>query len=64
MAVLIEALLKQPVDMTRLLKMIILHDLVEAEAKDVSALDILRSPAIKIHKVEGENRQLKTCVQL
>src|SRR6266487_5222640 len=38
MAVLIEPLLKQKIDTARLLKMVILHDLVEAEAKDISAL--------------------------
>ena len=35
MAVLIEPLLTRKIDTTRLLKMIILHDLVEAEAGDV-----------------------------
>ena len=44
MAVLIEPLLKQKVNTARLLKMIIIHDLVEAEASDISALDILRNP--------------------
>ncbi len=44
MAVLIEPLLKQKVDTARLLKIIVIHDLVEAEAKDVSALDVLRNP--------------------
>ena len=37
MAVLMEPLLRQKIDMARLLKMIIIHDLVEAEAKDISA---------------------------
>lgn len=54
MAVLIEPLLTQKVDMARLLKMVIIHDLVEAEAKDVSALDILRDPDIKKQKIENE----------
>jgi putative hydrolases of HD superfamily len=54
MAVLIEPLLKQKVDTARLLKMIILHDLVEAEATDISALDVLRNPEIKIDKIERE----------
>ena len=54
MAVLIEPLLKQKIDTARLLKMIILHDLVEAEARDVSALDVLRNPEIKVKKIEQE----------
>ncbi|MBC7830171.1 MAG: HD domain-containing protein [Chitinophagaceae bacterium] len=59
MAVLIEPLLKQNVDTARLLKMIILHDLVEAEAKDISALDVLRNPEIKIQKVENEKKAIE-----
>jgi putative hydrolase of HD superfamily len=59
MAVLVEPLLKQKVDTARLLKMIIIHDLVEAEAKDVSALDVLRNPAIKIVKIENEKRAIE-----
>lgn len=66
MAVLIEPLLSQKVDTARLLKMIIIHDLVEAEAKDVSALDVLRNPEIKIQKLENERRaieNLRNCLQ-
>ncbi len=59
MAVLIEPLLKKKVDMTKLLKMIILHDLVEAEAKDISALDVLRNPEIKFEKIENEKRAIE-----
>jgi len=59
MAVLIEPLLKQKVDTARLLKMIILHDLVEAEARDISALDVLRNPEIKIKKVEKEKQAIE-----
>lgn len=59
MAVLIEPLLKQKVDTARLLKMIIIHDLVEAEAKDISALDVLRNPEIKIAKLENERRAIE-----
>src|SRR6185436_6911539 len=59
MAVLIEPLLKQKVDTSRLLKMIIIHDLVEAEAKDVSALDVLRNPAIKIQKAKQEEQAIQ-----
>jgi putative hydrolases of HD superfamily len=59
MAVLIEPLLTRTVDSARLLKMIIIHDLVEAEARDVSALDVLRNPEIKIAKVEGEKQAIE-----
>ena len=59
MAVLIEPLLKKKVNMTKLLKMIILHDLVEAEAKDISALDVLRNPEIKLEKIENEKRAIE-----
>ena len=59
MAVLIEPLLKQKVDTARLLKMIILHDLVEAEATDISALDVLRNPEIRIYKVEKEKQAIE-----
>jgi putative hydrolase of HD superfamily len=58
MAVLIEPLLTRKVDTARLLKMIIIHDLVEAEARDVSALDVLRDPEIKIAKMEREKKAI------
>jgi len=63
MAVLIEPILKQKVDTARLLKMIIIHDLVEAEAGDVSALDVLRNPEIKITKIENEKRAIENIRQ-
>jgi len=59
MAVLIEPLLTQEVDTSRLLKMIIIHDLVEAEAKDVSALDVLRNPELKVQKAEKEKEAIE-----
>jgi len=59
MAVLIEPLLTQKVNTARLLKMIIIHDLVEAEAKDISALDVLRDPTIKIKKAEKEKQAIE-----
>jgi putative hydrolases of HD superfamily len=59
MAVLVEPLLKQKVDTARLLKMIILHDLVEAEATDISALDVLRNPEIKFDKIEREKKAIE-----
>jgi len=59
MAVLIEPLLTQKVDTARLLKLIIIHDLVEAEAKDVSALDVLRNPGIKAEKIKREKQAIE-----
>ncbi len=59
MAILIEPLLKQKVDTARLLKMIILHDLVEAEATDISALDVLRNPEIRLEKIEREKKAIE-----
>jgi putative hydrolases of HD superfamily len=59
MAVLIEPLLTQKTDTARLLKMIIIHDLVEAEAKDISALDVLRNPGIKIQKEAEEKKAIE-----
>jgi putative hydrolase of HD superfamily len=59
MAVLIEPLLKTKVDTARLLKMIVIHDLVEAEAKDISALDVLRNPEIKSEKSKKEQQAIE-----
>lgn len=59
MAVLIEPLLTKKIDTARLLKMIVIHDLVEAEARDVSALDVLRNPGIKIQKIEKERQAIE-----
>jgi len=59
MAVLIEPLLQHKVDSAKLLKMIIIHDLVEAEARDISALDVLRNPLIKLEKIEKEKQAIE-----
>src|SRR5262245_11384600 len=59
MAVLIEPELTIPPDMARLLKMIIVHDLVEAEARDVSALDVLRNPSLKQEKMAREQAAIE-----
>ena len=64
MAVLVEPLLTQKVDTARLLKMIIIHDLVEAEARDISALDVLRDPSIKIQKAEKEKQAIENLREL
>ncbi len=54
MAVLLEPHLEQEINAAHLLKMIIIHDLVEAEAGDVSALDVLRNPSLKATKQAKE----------
>ena len=59
MAVLIEPLLTQKVDMARLLKMVIIHDLVEAEARDVPVTEILRNPSLKAKKMENERKAIE-----
>ena len=59
MAVLIEPLLPKKANTAKLLKMIIIHDLVEAEAKDVSALDVLLNPEIRLQKVEREKKAIE-----
>ena len=54
MAVLMEPHLEQKVDMAKLLKMIIVHDLIEAEAGDMLALDVLRDPSLRELKQQRE----------
>lgn len=54
MAVLMEPYLEQPLDMAKLLKMIIIHDLIEAEAGDVPVTEMMRNPALKILKQQRE----------
>jgi putative hydrolase of HD superfamily len=46
--------LSKPVDITRVLKMIIVHDLAEAEVGDVSYLDQLATPSLKEIKMQHE----------
>lgn len=58
MAVLVEPLLDKKVDLARLLKMIIIHDLVEAEAGDVSVLDQIRNPEIRKVKQQNEEKAI------
>lgn len=54
MAVLIEPYIKEKLDMAKLLKMIMIHDLVEAEAKDVPAFDTLYDARRKEQKQLAE----------
>lgn len=59
MAVLIEPYLEQKVDMAKLLKMIIIHDLVEAEATDVPAFDTMNNAQIKKQKELNELKAIE-----
>jgi putative hydrolases of HD superfamily len=59
MAILIEPLLREKVDTSRLLKMIIIHDLVEAEAGDIPAFDTLNNTKLKEQKVLNEIRSIE-----
>ncbi|WP_175074332.1 HD family hydrolase [Terribacillus sp. AE2B 122] len=55
MAVLIEPYIEEKLDMAKLLKMITIHDLVEAEAKDVPAFDSLFDMGRKEQKQLAES---------
>ncbi|AUD06161.1 HD domain-containing protein [Spirosoma pollinicola] len=58
MAVLIEPYLTQTVDMAKLLKLIIIHDLVEAEAGDIPVLDVIRNPDLRLVKQQREGQAI------
>ncbi|MEO1257206.1 MAG: HD domain-containing protein [Bacteroidota bacterium] len=59
MALLLEPYLDQPVDMLRLLKMIIIHDLVEAEAGDIPVFHTLNSEEVRQQKSMNEQRAIE-----
>ncbi|WP_438824864.1 HD domain-containing protein [Bacillus sp. JJ722] len=59
MAMLIEPYLDQKVDTAKLLKMIIIHDLVEAEATDIPAFDTMNNPEIKKQKTLNELKAIE-----
>ncbi|AUJ26108.1 HD domain-containing protein [Virgibacillus dokdonensis] len=54
MAVLLQPYLNKKVDMEKLLKMIIIHDLVEAEAKDIPVFEIMGNEEAKQQKQMNE----------
>ncbi|BDD07735.1 haloacid dehalogenase [Fulvitalea axinellae] len=54
MAIMLKDKLSVDVNLEKVLKMVIVHDLVEIEAGDVSALDQLRDPAIRENKAKKE----------
>lgn len=59
MAVLIEPYIEVKLDMAKLLKMIMIHDLVEAEAKDVPAFDTLFDTERKEQKQLAEQTAME-----
>ncbi|MGM0751667.1 MAG: HD domain-containing protein [Bacillota bacterium] len=59
MAMLIEPYLTQKVDSAKLLKMIIIHDLVEAEAGDIPAFDTMNDRLAKEQKAINERKSIE-----
>lgn len=59
MAILIEPYLKQKVDTSKLLKMITIHDLVEAEAGDIPAFNTMDNHAAKEQKASNEIKSIE-----
>lgn len=59
MAMLLEPYLDNKLDIVKLLKMIIIHDLVEAEAKDIPAFETLYNKEKMQEKKLKEKKLLK-----
>lgn len=59
MAILLEPYLNQKVDIGKLLKMIIIHDLVEAEARDIPAFDTMNNEPRKKEKELSELKAIE-----
>ncbi len=59
MAMLIEPYLQKKLDTSRLLKMIIIHDLVEAEAGDMPAFDTMDNETVKQQKALNERQAIE-----
>ncbi|RPF53192.1 HD domain-containing protein [Aquisalibacillus elongatus] len=58
MAMLVERHLEQDINTTKLLKMIIIHDLVEAKAGDIPAFDTLENEEAKKLKAQNEEKAI------
>lgn len=58
MAVLLQPYLKTNLDMDKLLKMVIIHDLVEAEARDIPVFEIMNDVAAMKQKQANELRAM------
>lgn len=59
MAMLIEPYLDQEIDTAKMLKMIIIHDLVEAEAKDIPAFDTMNNEQLREQKAQKEMKAIQ-----
>ena len=59
MAMLIEPYLIQKIDSAKILKMIIVHDLVEAEARDIPAFDTMNNAELKKQKQRKEIKAIE-----
>lgn len=59
MAILLREHLENPIDLEKVLKMIIIHDLVEIEAGDVSALKTLNDSSLRKEKTKKEIKAIK-----
>lgn len=59
MAMLIEPYLDQEIDTGKMLKMIIIHDLVEAEAKDIPAFDTMNNEQLREQKAQNEMKAIQ-----
>ena len=59
MAMLIEPYLIQKIDSAKMLKMIIVHDLVEAEARDIPAFDTMNNAELKEQKQRNEIKAIE-----
>jgi len=59
MAILVEPYLDQKIDIAKTLKMILVHDLVEAEAGDVPLSHIVKNPELKKVKEEKEKAAIE-----
>lgn len=64
MAILVQPYLDKPVAMEKLLKMIIIHDLVEAEAGDIPAFDTMNNEELKQKKQENEHKAIVNIKQI
>ncbi|GEL78642.1 HD domain-containing protein [Tenuibacillus multivorans] len=64
MGMLISPYLEKEIDQLKLLKMIIIHDLVEAEAGDIPAFDTLNDDEAKLVKAKNEEQAILRIMEL
>ncbi len=63
MAILLKDKLKSKVQLEKVLKMVIIHDIVEIEAGDVAATTIIKDPSLKQSKHEKEIKAIENVKQ-